>query len=68
MVTKKKTTKKQVRPRTKVVYRTKTVYVKQKEHEDDDPFGNVNKMIGTGMGAVIGIGVAGAVVKSLKDI
>ena len=67
MTTKHKTTKKQAKPKTKVVYRTKKVYVERKE-EDDNPLKGVNQMIGTGMAAVIGIGMAGAVAKSLKDI
>ena len=65
MTTKHKTTKKQAKPKTKVMYRTKKVYV---EKEDDNPLKGVNQMIGTGMAAVIGIGMAGAVAKSLKDI
>jgi hypothetical protein len=63
IMTKKKTTKKQ--PKTKVVYRTKTVYVEKK---DDNPFEGVNDMVKTGAGAVITLGIAGAVVKGLKSI
>jgi hypothetical protein len=69
MVTKKKTTKKQAKPKTKVVYRTKKVYVEKKDH-DDNPFGETTKMVGQGMGALmgvtIGMGMIGAMDKALK--
>lgn len=61
MVTRKKVTKK---PKTKVVYRTKTVYVEK----EDNPFDDVNKMVTGGAKAMVTIGVAGAVVKGLKSI
>jgi len=67
MVTKRKTTtKKATKPKTKIVYRTKKVYVERKD--DSNPLGGVNQMIGTGLGAVIGIGVAGAVLKGLDNL
>lgn len=66
MAAKHKTTKKQAKPKTKVVYRTKTVYVKQKDNEDDNPFKQTNQMIGTGMTAIVGIGMAGAIAKAFK--
>ena len=67
MVAKKKTTKKTTRakPKTKVVYRTRTVY-----KEQPSPMGNVVKdvtpMIGMGMGALIGIGVAKGIGNALS--
>jgi hypothetical protein len=39
MAAKRKTTKKQAKPKTKVVYRTKKVYVERKGNNDDNPFG-----------------------------
>lgn len=69
MVTqKKKSTKRTAKPKTKVVYRTKKVYVERKDHDDENPFKGVNQMIGTGMGAVIGISMAGAVAKGLNNL
>lgn len=65
MPAKKKSTKKQAKPKTKVVYRTKTVYV---ERKDSNPFTGVNKTLVEGTGAIVTIGVAGAVVKGLKSI
>jgi hypothetical protein len=62
MAAKKKTTKK---PKTKVVYRTKTVYV---ERKDSNPFTDVNKIVVGGAGTLITLGVAGAVIKGLKNI
>ena len=69
---KKKTTKKQARPKTtktKVVYRTRTVY---KDAKETNPMGDVGKTVGQTMGwaipTMIGFGVAGAVVKTIKDI
>ena len=62
MTTKRKTQKK---PKTKVVYRTKKVYV---EKDDNNPFTDVNKMVLAGAGTIITLGVAGAVVKGLKSI
>jgi hypothetical protein len=62
MTTKRKTTKK---PKTKIVYRTKKVYV---ERKDDNPFSDVNKMVVAGAGAVITVGVANAVVNGLKGL
>jgi hypothetical protein len=64
MVAKKKTTKKQAKPKTKIVYRTKKVYVEKEE--DDNPFKQTNQMIGTGMAAVVGLGMAGAIAKAFK--
>jgi hypothetical protein len=66
MTTKRKTTKKQAKPKTKIVYRTKKVYVEKEDN--DNPLQGVNQMIGTGMGAVIGIGVASAIAKGLNNI
>ena len=65
MVAKKKSTKKSSKPKTKTVYRTKTVYVKEK-NDDENPFGQVMPMVGAGMGAIVGIGVAGAIGKALN--
>ena len=64
MTTKHKTTKKQAKPKTKIVYRTKKVYVEKEE--DDNPFKQTNQMIGTGMAAVVGLGMAGAIAKAFK--
>jgi hypothetical protein len=63
MTTKTKTKKKQ--PKTKVVYRTKKVYV---EKDDNNPFTDVNKMVVAGAGTIVTLGVAGAVVKGLQNI
>lgn len=41
----------------------RVVYVQRKERE---PFGEVGGMVRTGMGAIIGIGITGAIAKSLK--
>jgi hypothetical protein len=62
MTTKRKTTKK---PKTKIVYRTKKVYV---DREDDNPLSGVNDMVKSGAGMVITFGVANAVVKGLKGL
>jgi hypothetical protein len=70
MVTKKKTTKKQAKPKTKVVYRTKKVYVEKKNNNDDNPFGETTKMVGQGMGTLMGVtvgmGMIGAVGNAFK--
>lgn len=68
MVTKRKTTtKKATKPKTKIVYRTKKVYVERKD--DSNPLGGVNQMMfGTVLPTVIGIGVAGAVLKGLDNL
>jgi hypothetical protein len=70
MAAKRKTTKKQAKPKTKVVYRTKKVYVERKGNNDDNPFGETTKMVGQGMGTLmgvtIGMGMIGAMDKALK--
>jgi hypothetical protein len=67
MVAKKKTTKKQAKPKTKVVYRTKKVYVeKRARNDDDDAFHDTREMLGWGVGAIVGIGVANALVNAVK--
>jgi hypothetical protein len=65
MAAKKKTTKKQAKPKTKVVYRTKKVYV---EREDDNPMKGVGQMVATGAGAMMTMGVANAVIKGMQNI
>jgi hypothetical protein len=67
MVTKKKTTKKTTRakPKTKIVYRTRTVY-----RDEKSPIGDVAKTTGQLVGGVliptvIGFGIAGAIGKAL---
>lgn len=71
MVAKKKVTgtkKKIAKPKTKVVYKTRTVY--RKAPKESNPMGDVVKntapLIGLGMGAMIGFGVAGAINHSLN--
>jgi hypothetical protein len=79
MVTKKTTGKKNVKklvknakttaPKPKVVYRTKTVYVTRRERaepKDNSVFGEVMPMVKTGMGAIIGIGVAKGIADAFK--
>jgi len=69
MVTKKKATgtkKKAAKPKTKIVYRTRTVY-----REAKSPVNNMAKDTSAMIGgvlipAVIGIGVAGAIGKALQ--
>ena len=70
MVVKKKVTgtkRKVAKPKTKVVYRTRTVY--RNAPKESNPMGDVVKntapLIGLGMGAMIGFGVAGAIGHSL---
>ena len=72
MVAKKKVTgtkKKVAKPKTKVVYKTRTVYRKAPK-DDSNPMGDIVKntapLIGLGMGAMIGFGVAGAIGHSLN--
>jgi hypothetical protein len=61
MTTKKKTTKKSSRkPKQKVVVR----YVTRKE---TNPLGNIGPMVSTGASAIIGLGIAGAIGKALKE-
>jgi len=64
----KKTTKKSVKPKTKIVYRT--VYRKLPK-EEVTPLGGVIKdtsaMVGMGMGALIGIGVAKSIGSALNN-
>jgi hypothetical protein len=61
MVTKKKQTKK---PKEKIVYRTKKVYVEKKS--EDSAMKETRNMIGLGMGAMIGAGVIGAMGNMLR--
>jgi hypothetical protein len=70
MTTKRKTTtKKQTRakPKVKVVYRTRTkkVYIREK---DENPMSGVNDTLQTGVGALMTVGVASAVLKGLNNI
>jgi hypothetical protein len=58
-MTKKKTTQKVRKPKA-----VRVVYVERRE--DDSPFATVNKAVGAGVGAIIGIGVAGAIAKAFK--
>jgi hypothetical protein len=62
MTTKRKTTKKQAKP--KVKYVEKIRYVEREDN--DNPFKETNQMIGTGMTAIVGIGMAGAIAKAFK--
>jgi hypothetical protein len=66
----KKTTKKSVKPKTKVVYKTRTVYRKAPK-EEVSPLGGVvrdtSAMVGLGVGAIIGIGVAKSIGNALNN-
>jgi hypothetical protein len=59
MVTKKKTPKKSTKkPTKKVVYRTKTVYVKERDTPIQRTTKDVGAIVGLGVGTIIGLGVA----------
>lgn len=59
-MTKKKTSK----PKVHKPKAVRVVYVERKE--ESNPFGDVNKMVGTGMTAIVGFGMAGAISKAFK--
>lgn len=72
VVKKKKTTKttKKAKPKTKIVYRTRTVY--KDAPKEQSPFGGMMRdttaLVGTGMTAIVGLGVAKGISNTLKSI
>ncbi len=68
MVTKKKTTpkKKAAKPKTKVVYKTRTVYKEAKSPVNDMAKTTSQMVGGVLIPTVIGIGVAGAISNAFK--
>lgn len=57
----KKKSKAQAKPKTRVVYRTRTV-------RENNPFGDVNKMVVSGMGMTMGLGMMGMMGATMSNM